>query len=460
MKCINCGTDNKLQYRRATKRRCIKCNHPFVFEPTSMGTAKITDSMFAKTLADISASYTLYFTPKQLLYFLDSRVRKKAFQPAGFWFFYLFLNVWVTGFVGGLTLILIPFFYLFLNVWVTGFVGRPTALIPNSFLVVNLVYQAVTIWNLFNNTNSSRLNNASRKASARTLQRLGVFILVVGISASLFVLDSFPGFSIVVILGLLSIFLGTRQLRKVENLPQELLFSSIDLDRWLIKWQQINGKVDKVLTSQQEQIAPTSINPDITAYSFDRLVVCDSANIAKLLIANNFHFENNCAILSITGYPQSIFNTTMEMLRRNPDLKVYAIHDCSSKGVSLVHHLRTSEKWFLNSNVTIIDLGLLPRQIIASQGKMFTRFSSQLKDESKKLSVDICQSLTADELAWLHTGNFVELESFTPQKLIQVLRHGISGSLNLESDDNSNIILIGDSGINSGNDIYMVENFG
>jgi hypothetical protein len=227
----------------------------------------------------------------------------------------------------------------------------------------------------------------------------------------------------------------------------------------LIKWQQINGKVDKVLTSQQEQIAPTSINPDIKAYSFDRLVVCDSANMAQLLIANNFHFENNCAILSITGYPQSIFNTTMEMLRRNPDLKVYAIHDCSSKGVSLVHHLRTSEKWFLNSNVTIIDLGLLPRQIIASQGKMFTRFSSQLKDEAKKLSVDIRLTLTAEELAWLDTGNFVELESFTPQKLIQVLRHGISESLNLESDDSS-IILIGDSGINSGNDIYMVESFG
>jgi hypothetical protein len=437
MKCINCGTDNKLKDRTANQGRCIKCNHPFVFEPTSMGTAKITDSMFSKTLADISASYTLYFTPKQLLYFLDSRVRKKAFQPIGFWFLYLFLNVWVTGFVGGFT----------------------AAFIPNSVLVVNLVYQAGTIWYLFNNTNSSRLNNASRKASAKTLQRLGVVILVVGISASLFVLNSFPVFSIVVILGLLSIFLGTRQLGKVENLPQELLFSSIDLDRWLIKWQQINGKVDKVLTSQQEQIAPTSINPDITAYSFDRLVVCDSANIAQLLIANNFHFENNCAILSITGYPQSIFNTTMEMLRRNPDLKVYAIHDCSSKGVNLVHHLRTSEKWFLNSNVTIIDLGLLPRQIIASQGKMFTRFSSQLKDEAKKLSVDICQSLTADELAWLHTGNFVELESFSPQKLIQVLRHGISGSLNLESDDSS-IILIGDSGINSGNDIYMVENFG
>jgi hypothetical protein len=437
MKCINCGTDNKLKDRTANQGRCLKCNHPFVFEPTSMLNVKITDSMFSKTLADISASHTLYFTPKQLLYFLDSRVRKKAFQPIVFWSSYLFLNVWVTLFFGGFT----------------------AAFIPNSVLVVNLVYQAGTIWYLFNNTNSSRLNNASRKASAKTLQGLGVLILVVGISASLFVLNSFPVFSIVVILGLLSIFLGTRQLGKVQNLPQELLFPSTDLDSWLTKWQQINGKVDKVLTSQQEQIAPTSINPDITAYSFDRLVVCDSANIAQLLIANNFHFENNCAILSITGYPQSIFNTTMEMLRRNPDLKVYAIHDCSSKGVSLVHHLRTSEKWFLNSNVTIIDLGLLPRQIIASQGKMFTRFSSQLKDEAKKLSVDIRLTLTAEELAWLDTGNFVELESFTPQKLIQVLRHGISESLNLESDDSS-IILIGDSGINSGNDIYMVESFG
>ena len=441
MKCINCGTDNKLKDRTANRGRCLKCNHPFVFEPTSMGTATITDSMFSKTLADISASYTLYFTPKQLLYFLDSRVRKKVLQPIGFWSLYLFLNV-------------------FLNVWVTGSVGGFTAaFIRNSFLVVNLVYQALTIWYLFNHTNSSSVNNASRKASAKTLQRLGVVILVVGISASLFVLDSFSVFSIVVVLGLLSIFLGTRQLGKVQNLPQELLFSSTDLDSWLRKWQQINGKVDQVLTSQQEQIAPKSINPDITAYSFDRLVVCDSANMAQLLIANNFHFENNCAILSITGYPQSIFNTTMEMLRRNPDLKVYAIHDCSPKGVSLVHHLRTSEKWFLNSNVTIIDLGLLPRQIIASQGKMFIRFSSQLKDEAKKLSVDIRQSLTAEELAWLDTGNFVELESFTPQKLIQVLRHGISGSLNLESDDSS-IILIGDSGINSGNDIYMVESFG
>ena len=93
----------------------------------------------------------------------------------------------------------------------------------------------------------------------------------------------------------------------------------------------------------------------MTAYSFEGLVVSYSSSVAQLLIANNFHFENNCAILSITDYPQSIFCTTVQMLHRNPDLKVYGLQSCSPKGISLAHPLRTSENSFLNSNMTITD---------------------------------------------------------------------------------------------------------
>ncbi|BAU41594.1 hypothetical protein [Leptolyngbya sp. O-77] len=50
--------------------------------------------------------------------------------------------------------------------------------------------------------------------------------------------------------------------------------------------------------------------------------------IAQMLISNNVHFENNCAILSINGYPQPIFDTVMKMLRRNPGLTVFAFQDC------------------------------------------------------------------------------------------------------------------------------------
>ena len=116
MKCVNCGTDNNLKDRTANQGRCKQCNHPFAFEPTTMSGLKITDSMFAKALVDISVNETLYFTTKQLLYFLDTRLRKKSFYTWLFVIIYIFSNIFLT--------IFLVVFYL---------------LIPNSFAVFNLI---------------------------------------------------------------------------------------------------------------------------------------------------------------------------------------------------------------------------------------------------------------------------------------------------------------------------------
>ncbi|WP_254625666.1 hypothetical protein [Nostoc sp. TCL240-02] len=279
-------------------------------------------------------------------------------------------------------------------------------------------------------------------------------IIGVGIYASLIIYNSFSLFVIAVILGMLSIYWGTRQLGQTK-FAQEFLFSQNDFQGWLNRWQKINGSILKILPFPREDNTPATVNPDVTAYSFDRLVVCDSATIAQLLIANNFHFENNCAILSITGYPQSIFDTTMQMLRRNPDLKVYAVHDCNPRGIGLVYRLKTNASWFLNSEIAIIDIGLTPSQIIATKRGMFIQSSPDSAQAAKQLPQEVRQSLSAEELAWLESGKFVELESFSSQRLIKVLQKGIAGSRNLESDD-SNLLLVGDTG----NDMYVVQSFG
>jgi hypothetical protein len=421
MKCINCGTDNKLKDRTANQGRCVKCNHTFAFEPTSMSNIKITDPFFAKAIADISANNTLFFTPKQLLYFLDNRLRKnsKSISQFGWFFFYVFFNFFTFAVIIG----------------------------P---LIVNLVF----IWIFFNRSSSSKLNNTSRKASAKNLQIIGSIILAIGILVSL-AAKSFSLFVIVVIMGMLSIYLGTRQLGRIGLLTQEFVISESQVKDWLNRWQQINGSILKILPSPKQENTPATINPDVTAYSFDRLVVCDSATIAQLLIANNFHFENNCAILSITGYPQSIFDTTMQMLRRNPDLKVYALHDCNPRGIGLVHNLRSNASWFLNSEIAIIDIGLTPSQIIATKRGMFIQSSPESAQAAKQLPQEIRQNLSAEELAWLESGKFVELESFTPQRIIKVLQKGIAGSSDIESDDSS-LLLVGDTG----NDMYVVQSFG
>ncbi len=110
------------------------------------------------------------------------------------------------------------------------------------------------------------------------------------------------------------------------------------LTEWIRRWQTVNSPIAKLLPEPRKTSSAT-IDPEIEAYSFDRAIICDCAEVAQLLIANNLHFENNCAILSVTGYPQSIFATVMEMLRRNPELSVYALHDASCNGVCLIHTL-------------------------------------------------------------------------------------------------------------------------
>jgi hypothetical protein len=134
---------------------------------------------------------------------------------------------------------------------------------------------------------------------------------------------------------------------------------------------------------------------------------------------------------------------------------VYALHDCSPRGIGLVNHLRTSPNWFSDSNAIIIDIGLLPRQIMATGDNMFVLNSKSVTRDAVQLLSAIRQDLSAEELEWLELGNYVELESFSPQKLIQILNRGIARSRDLDSDDSS-LILLSDTG----SSIYVVDSFG
>lgn len=418
MKCIQCQTDNNLKDRTANQGRCKNCGHPFVFEPTTMGSPKFTDPFFAKAISDLSVNGSLYFTSQQLYYLIDKRLKRK-------------INNMVLQIFAWILIIIIPY------------IGIP--------LLIFACYQI---------SNSVNISRKVRNRNARYLQLIGGFLLGFGVFY-LFssTIDSRGGswliffqFAITIIVGMLSLYLGIRQLRRQSTLVQTFSMTLHKFQGWLERWQQINGTVEQLLPSPNQERLPTSVNPDITAYSFDRVVVCDNATIAQLLISNNFHFENNCAVLSITGYPQGIFSTVLEMLRRNPELKVYALHNASPHGVTLIHHLRTSSNWFAESTVTIYDLGLLPRHVLNSRN-LFIQSSPESAEEAKQLGLEIRRELLAEELEWLESGNFVELESFTPQRLLQVVTQGISRSqistggrdsvfIDVESDSNSDVYLL------------------
>ena len=441
MKCIQCSTENNLKDRTANQGRCSSCNHPFAFEPTAMKDVKITDPFFMKAIADLSSKNTLFFTPKQFLYFLDKRSKRKSFNFPASIAGYLFFCVWTIGFVGGLLSMLIKS------------IPIATTLI---FVLFNIGY---INW-LFSMSNSPKSSQQTRKDSATAMQIIGGLILAIalGLSSVKFRLEF--SYLLAPAIAISAIILGTIQKRRVANISDSFIISSAQAIDLMNTWARVNGAIAKMLPKPDLALPATgeisNQNNDVTDYSFDRLVVCNSTEIAQMLIVNNFHFENNCAILSSTGYPATVFDTVLQMLRRNPELRVYAFHDASPDGVKLVHELLTSPRWFQEYSATIIDLGLLPRQVLANSRNLFIHRTTASGAAASNLNPEIRQTLTVAELAWLDAGNYVELESFPPQKLIQVLNLGISNRRELDPSADGGVIWMGDDGSN----IYAVESFG
>ncbi|MEG3878723.1 hypothetical protein QT972_15195 [Microcoleus sp. herbarium7] len=449
MKCVQCNTSNNLRDRTTNSGRCKQCNHPFVFDPATITEKKFafTDPFFQKAIADISSQNMLFFTPKQFLYLIDKRLKSPA--SANRW-------AWINPYF--ILLAIMPIFgILFIGILFPELMNSILSVQPLLMpLIVLTIYNIVWIGIFFAKANSTQQGIIGRKNYTKNLQVLGIIILVTGIAVSL-IANYFTGYIAATALGLFSYWLGISQKNRQQGFTEVLLVNAAQSDEWLQRWQTVNGALEKLLPIPRQEALPASIDPEVSTYSFDRAIICDSDEIAQFLIANNVHFENNCAILSISGYPQSIFDTVIEMLRRNADLKVYALHDANPAGVSLVHQLRTSPNWFANQAVTIFDLGISPRQILETRD-MFVQQSQTMAQSARQLPDAVRQGLTAEELAWLDAGNFVELESFTPQRLLRVVNYGLAQSG--DPQGNQGLILVDDNVGYGGGYVFVSDSFG
>lgn len=473
MKCIKCGSNNNRRDWNKNYGKCKNCGHHFVFEPGKYTSRKLTDQLFANAIAHISANNTLYFTVAQLEYFVTRQLIsdiKPRITESRKW------RIKKINLTSCLSISLLLFFvYAILNV--------VTRLIITNFVVFDLRFFFFLVTSLLTctlNIKSSDYSSEYDKVRSERIQSnpttqliKDVLVIIIGVvfSQLLYYADNNSSFfwlaTAAILLGrylsIISMYLGDiiAGNRVITTVTQQIdnpgWYEKATVNNSIDKWEKTNGVIEKLLRADTSRQTTRVITPnsDITAYSFDRLVVCDKDSIAQFFIANNFHFERNCAILSISGYPQNIFEITMQMLRRNPDLQVYALHDCSPQGVSLVYQLRTDARWFRDSNVTIFDVGILPRQVFKGHKIWITRLK-ELALQAKSLPTEIQQSLNTEELKWLMEGNRVELESFQPQKLIQILNHSMATNQHLALDEQS--LMIADESTNIY--LYAAESFG
>ena len=166
---------------------------------------------------------------------------------------------------------------------------------------------------------------------------------------------------------------------------------------------------------QGEPAARRPLERDIGDYSFDRAVICDRARTVDLLVANNFHFENNCAILSYDGYPDGQFQTIKTMLKRNPRLRVFALHDATPDGCAMAQRLATEKDWF-DGRIRIIDLGLRPNHAGPFHGLLLP---------AKGQAVQPGPGINQNEADWLRRHQ-LEIAAVRPEQVIKRLFAGLT----------------------------------
>ncbi len=205
------------------------------------------------------------------------------------------------------------------------------------------------------------------------------------------------------------------RLRCVVWLTQEK-FNKL-YDRWLAA----HGPDKSVIVRKPQVQSPLAVESDLGDYSFDRAIICDRARTVDLLLANHFHFENNCAVLSVEGYPQGPFETVRKMLKRNPRLEVFALHDASEEGCKLAWRLANEPDWF-QGQARVTDVGLRPCHEKPFRGLF-------LKSETR---VSAGGGITEEEAKWLSRYK-LELAAIRPEQIVKRMFRAINKKIDAET---------------------------
>ena len=401
MKCIYCNTDST--YRERSDGSCKRCHRRFAFEPKTMNKQFVlTDKAFQAAINAVSEKETLFFTPRQLYYqLLSPKVKPPKLNQKG-------SKGWV-----GVTIIVI-----FFSIWIPGFVGGVMSAFTHNDLpprilagIVPPILLGLVLW-------------------WRFVPLIGIAFwlsTIIGELVALFTKNWLTGLVIgsgLFVIGLLLRFLvptprgkGAKKLiGKLAKRPPISYdyFKTTLLDRWLavhgqpLKMLPEGGRLRPALRNQSES--------DMEQYSFDRLLVVDKAETVDVLLANNLHFETNMPIVSLDGYPQDVFPEVLKTVRRNLNLKVFALHDTDAKGCLLPLRLREDSSWFPQPNITVIDLGLTPRQVAAQPALLL-----QKQTRLESLPPELKRNLSPGERRWLQAGNYAELANFRPARLMRAI---------------------------------------
>ena len=421
MLCIYCGKDSNYKVRREG-RKCGSCSKRFAFEPQEHP-LKLTDPFFNRAIQGVSDEGMVFFTRRQLWYELNRRLRRRS---RSFWgmLFRGFSTFSIFFLIGVPFVILIAVYHAIQDLRKRP-PGQPI-LLSERGQSDGYMGNLVEIWE-WAHGQIEKLVQANGQRSITPPSTKALIDLNTATESELIQLPirSQTARNIIDHRSKGQVFEKLEDLLEIPGVRD----STLGALRPLVEFPSASAAEEEGSSQPPNEVLPSEereTEPDLTSYSFDSVLVTDHAEVAAMLVANNFHFENNCAVLSADGYPEGTADTVLTMLHRNPQLKVYALHDASPEGCMLPLTLR-EDRWFPDTSVDVIDLGLRPRHAVTR--RVFTLIgTTQILPDSLR------ESLHPDEVAWLEGGQIAEVSVLRPARLIQGIYRGFAQGRELDTD--------------------------
>jgi hypothetical protein len=159
--------------------------------------------------------------------------------------------------------------------------------------------------------------------------------------------------------------------------------------------------------------APLSDIPDLYDYGLPRLLVCQDAEIAAMLRANELHMESACPVYALDDLP---FDPRIVGALGRGAGTVYVLHDASPAGLSCVAAVRAA---FAAPGIAVEPLGLRPVHAAALH---LARRRGTPADPGPETRL-----WAPWERAWLARGHTVEVAAVPPARLLRTVHRLVRG---------------------------------
>lgn len=158
---------------------------------------------------------------------------------------------------------------------------------------------------------------------------------------------------------------------------------------------------------------------DLLDYGVSRVLVCQSPDIAHMLLANMMHMDMKCAIVALAD-ATPLPDTITSMLARSDDAQVFFLHDASAEGLSLAATI--ARRLAAPDGVLVRAIGLRPAH--ARRMHLFvTRTPATPAPDEPWL-----RRLSSHERTWVQQGWCAEVAAISPPDFLLKLRRIISGN--------------------------------